>query len=331
MNLNKRKKFAEMIFFLGWKRHKDDVYTPQSILDLVHQNMDLIQSRPFLEDEYLRIFGIDNPTCRSRDVFILVYLIKLEAEMDLIFKRLFESNVEDFKNFYYPIIHKLNRHHHFAGREELNIDFWVNPTGDEPNDIDDFPDYTLPPYWHQSLGDLDHGIECHQLFDHNEYWKLYLQFIHLIYKHSLTLVGGQFIHSRFLTQNLENRIKKLGYFYKGYIFRYEDVIEIFLHINFKTEIRLLYQLLSSWLDRESIEWPENYFEVLFGGGLINTLNTFQPINEESIDYEYWWNKEEISCLLKMDDSNSGSIRLGREVELIDRGEFFQRFWDVPIL
>lgn len=331
MNLNKRKKFAEMIFFLGWKRHKDDVYTPQSILDLVHQNMDFIQSRPFLESVYLRIFGLDNPFTRSRDVFILIFWIKLKDEFDLIYRRLFNNNKEDFVNFYYPIIHKLYRYHHFVDRRTLNIDFWVNPKGCESNDIDAFPDFSLPPYWKESLGELDQGIVIDNVFNYNEYWELFLQFLSFLYLRSHSLVGGQLNHSHILTKNLENRIKNLGFCYAEYFFRIEEILEIFIHINFKNEIRLLYQLLTSWLHREKIENSEKYFAVLFGGGLFDTLNTIQRINEESIEYECLFNKEEIYPLLKLEDWESSSIRPGRYVELVDRREFFRRFWEIPDL
>jgi len=333
MRLSSRRKFAEMIFFLGWRRHKDDHYTSSSVLDLVHQKMDLIQSRPFLEDEYLRIFGIDNPACRSRDVFILVYWIKLEAEMDMIFKRLFESNVEEFKNFYYPIIHKLNRHHHFDGREELNVDLLVNPNGDEPDDVDDFPDYTLPPYWRVALILPVPDNLNQENFYHHKFVKYYIGFFKFLYKEITTKTLTHVAYNSFLTGYIKNTLEGLGYSYKRNFTNHQYIVDVYVHLFYKKEIRLIYQLLHNSILGNFEGIPEGSIEELLADCHLNIPMGVNHRFPTTLQLDFGEDQDLVDFLedLEVQALTLNRVCLGPEVEIVGQREFFRRFWDMPNL
>ena len=331
MTLSNRIKFAEMIFFLGWKRHKDDVYTPQSILDLVHQNMDFIQSRPFLESEYLRIFGLDNPFTRSRDVFILIFWIKLKDEFDLIYRRLFNNNTEDFVNFYYSIIHKLYRYHHFVDRRTLNIDFWVNPKGCESNDIDAFPDFSLPPYWKVELERIELEDVLHPQFFHTQFNDLFLEFLIFLLSYSHKIIGGQLTSSQLLVQKLKKTLVDLGYSYMNYFYHNKKITELFLYLTYKKEIKLLYLIIKEKLNQDGLRMSPIFSSILFGLDIEDDSNPFHISEEETFDYEYFRDKDLSKDIVMIQSEGLSRINLRNKVEIVDRREFFRRFWEIPDL
>lgn len=327
MNLKKRKKFAEMIFFLGWKRHKDDVYTPQSILDLVYQNMDFIQSRPYLESEYLRIFGLDNPFTRSRDVFILIFWIKLKDEFDLIYRRLFNNNKEDFVNFYYPIIHKLYRHHHLDDRTALNVDLWTNPIGNEGDIIDDFPRYSLPDYWNEQL-EFPFLNSLNQLYSfYHQFSIYYLKFFKFLFNEIDKKTIDYVFCCSYLTQYIHNSFENLGFSYRRKFTNGNLIMDVYIHLFHKKEIRFLYQL---W--RNSIMADVHVLQEWGIEGLLGDGELIIPMN-----VNYWF-KRPVGLLVEDLDFEGGygiqflnKVILGPHIEIVTKKEFFRRFWEMPDL
>lgn len=74
-----------------------------------------------------------------------------------------------------------------------------------------------------------------------------------------------------------------------------------------------------------------FSSILFGLDIEDDSNPFHISEEETFDYEYFRDKDLSKDIIMIQSEGLSRINLRNKVEIVDRREFFRRFWEIPDL
>ena len=133
-------------------------------------------------------------------------------------------------------------------------------------------------------------------------------------------IGGSTKYSYYHLSNIKNQLSKLNYSYSKEFKTKDEIDSLFLILNFKEDLKLLFQLhnknrLVSYTDLlENLFFDDNqtFLSVLRSWGY--PISNFQ-----------------FGEVLPQDQDNFPEISLPDTIEIIPKREFFRNFWSLPKL
>jgi hypothetical protein len=357
MEFTERKLVTELIICLGLLRDKKRVYNYKDVRDFLNLYEPEERNRFFYDKLYHIIIGRNNQVSIQKTILILLIGHKIKDELYFIFSRIFHYREEEFFRIVIPLIQTFSRNLQIYGgksltkvitddgtltihKDNLIVD---NHDLNERMIFEDFEYQSILTY--RPIGRILFDFSEYINFPFNSYNKLIkwikspynknldelnewcyfrsgvlLKFLKNTFNQVFYDIGGSTKYSYYHLSIIKNQLSKLNYSYSKEFKTKDEIDSLFLILNFKEDLKLLFQLhnknrLVSYTDLlENLFFDDNqtFLSVLRSWGY--PISNFQ-----------------FGEVLPQDQDNFPEISLPDTIEIIPKREFFRNFWSLPKL